>query len=495
MTRGYTADMHTTRLSIGVGLLLGISLFVMAGCKAVIDTATGTSDANVGQSLNESAGALTRMELAQKLRRLAVSYLGEVPEACELIAAANPSLEQRVLALSIRVNSTDAVISMAADPDPQVSLLNMVTVLTLQRMLAEERAEEFFGDLGTHYVSAARRMEDEAWKLAAQVMDEPERQQLMELISQYRRDRPDEISVWWVRFSEFSAYKEQFSIAGLGQSVVDLFVPVGGAVSGIESTTDVAERATWLAARQALIVQWRVELIYVQTLSAPETGRLLSDIERVSATIDALPERIAAERKAILAAVDDQEAALGRLITQTREAIGDANSTVKEVSGIAKQVDETMLTAERTVGQVQATLDKADQSIESAKAILPETESALAQLDETGKTLTQTIQVLDTFVRQFDEEEPDPDRRPFDITDYTQAVQEAGKTVEQLNTLVGSLDQSAQPQRLDATLDAFVGRASELIWQACLAIVVAGLILITAAKLIPRRGSVKTATR
>lgn len=475
-----------------------LSLFCVAlmSCKAV-DDATGVNNANVGESLKQPAGSLTRKELAQKLRRLAMSYLGEVPEACEQIADANPSLDQRLLALRIRVNSSDSVISIAADPDPQVALLNMVTVLTLQRMFAEERGQEFFGELASFYINAAKRMEDEVWKLASQVLDEDERTQLRELITAYRKDHPGELYVWWVRFSEFSAYKEQFSIASIGQGIVDVFVPVGSAVSGLETTSDIAERATWLAARQAMILQWRAELIYLQTLSAPETDRLLRDVERVSETIDALPQRIATEREAIFKEIENQEAALSKLIKQANETVGEVNATVKEAKEIAGQIDSTMKTAERTVGQVQTTIDKADQSIAKAKAILPETESALAQLDQTSKTLTATVQAVDALVQRFESEETDgagPDSesapaRPFDITEYTQAAQELGKTADQLNTLVSNLDQTAKPERLDQTLDTLEGRLSALIWQAGFVLVLAGLILIAAAKLIPRRAA------
>ena len=119
---------------------------LLGGCKAV-DNATGANKANVGQSLKENSGKITRKELSLRLRRLAMSYLGDVPEACENIANSDLPLEARVRALTIRANSSDSVITIAADPDPQVSLLNMVTVLTLHRIMAEERGEEFFGDL------------------------------------------------------------------------------------------------------------------------------------------------------------------------------------------------------------------------------------------------------------------------------------------------------------------------------------------------------------
>ena len=48
-----------------------------AGCKAV-DSATGANNANVGQSLRQNNRGLTRKELSLRLRRLAMTYLGDV---------------------------------------------------------------------------------------------------------------------------------------------------------------------------------------------------------------------------------------------------------------------------------------------------------------------------------------------------------------------------------------------------------------------------------
>ncbi|MGB1123855.1 MAG: hypothetical protein ACPG4Q_01500 [Phycisphaeraceae bacterium] len=459
-----------------------------AGCKAV-DSATGANNANVGQSLRQNNRGLTRKELSLRLRRLAMTYLGDVPEVCEKVAASDLPLEQRVKALSIRVNSADSVIAIAADPDPQVALLNMVTVLTLQRIVAEERAEEAFGEYGKDFIAATRRMENEIWKLATLVLDADEMKELRELIVQYRKDNPDERYVWWVRFAEFSGYKETFSIASLGRNVVDIFLPVGEAVAGIESTTDVAERATWLAARQALIVQWRVELTYLQTLAAPETVRLLDDIQRVAKTIDNLPKDIAKERMALLETIEDQNGALSQLLNKAKAIVDQVNEASKSAKEIVADVDGVVENFDKTRGNIDGTIKLADESLTNAKRILPETESALAQLDATSKTLGETITILDQFTRQFESEDDEPSK-PFDINEYTLAAVELGKATDQLNQLVTNLDQAVQQDRIDQTFGAARGQVSALIWQGGFIMLGVGLILILAAKWVPRRGQV-----
>ncbi|MEM9345982.1 MAG: hypothetical protein AAGB26_05125 [Planctomycetota bacterium] len=468
--------------------LLALSLLLVPACKAV-DNATGVNNARVGQSLQQNSGRLTRKELALRLRRLATSYLGDVPEVCERIAASDLPLDKRLLALQIRANSADSIITIAADPDPQVAMLNMLTVMTLHRILAEQRGEELFSELGEEYALATRRMEQETWKLAGLVLDDEEEKELRSLILQYRTDNPDELYVWWVRFSEFSGYKEQFSVASIGRGVVDLFLPVGDAVAGIETTTDVAERATWLAARQSQIVQWRVELTYLQTLAAPETMRILDDVQRISETIENLPKDIAKEREAILRTIEDQEGALNQLIKKSETIVDGVKEVAQEANEIVSGVEKIVAKSDATIGNINQTIQQADKSIANAKAILPETESALTQLESTSDSLGQTISVLDGFTRQFESEEGEEKEpgRPFDIREYTEAAAQAAQTAAELNALVTNLDQSVQPERLEKTLDTFEAQISSLIWQAAFALLAVGLVLILAGKLILRR--------
>ncbi|MFK7788029.1 MAG: hypothetical protein AB8C95_00880, partial [Phycisphaeraceae bacterium] len=88
---------------------------------------------------------------------------------------------------------------------------------------------------------------------------------------------------------------------------------------------------------------------------------------------------------------------------------------------------------------------------------------------------------------QFESEEDDPANKPFDINEYTVAVSELANAATELNTLVTNLDQAVQQDRIDDTFGAAKGQISSLIWQGGLVFLGVGLILLLAAKLIPRR--------
>jgi predicted lipoprotein len=93
---------------------------------------------------------------------------------------------------------------------------------------------------------------------------------------------------------------------------------------------------------------------------------------------------------------------------------------------------------------------------------------------------------------------PDATARPFDINEYTSAINAATATLEETNALIQNLEQSTQPDALAARLDVFANRGeglvdrlasdlTRLIVIAGLSIAGAGIIIVLAAKLIPVR--------
>ena len=61
----------------------------------------------------------------------------------------------------------------------------------------------------------------------------------------------------------------------------------------------------------------------------------------------------------------------------------------------------------------------------------------------TSGSVRETITALDAFVARFDRPEPRPAgtaSRPFDITEYTDALRQLSETAQQLEVLIGAAD-------------------------------------------------------
>ena len=79
--------------------------------------------------------------------------------------------EARLKAANIRVYSVAAACEIAADAQPGVALLDMVVLVTLNRMVWEDYWQpEVFGQAAEDMVEALRKLEKGIWSIAARVL-------------------------------------------------------------------------------------------------------------------------------------------------------------------------------------------------------------------------------------------------------------------------------------------------------------------------------------
>jgi len=88
---------------------------------------------------------MTEIELQSELMSYADRFASIIVQAFEDFEKLNPPPEARQVILSDLVYSLSSVYTMAADPNPQVALLNMVGVTTLGRIIYEENMRRKYG--------------------------------------------------------------------------------------------------------------------------------------------------------------------------------------------------------------------------------------------------------------------------------------------------------------------------------------------------------------
>jgi methyl-accepting chemotaxis protein len=216
-------------------------------------------------------------------------------------------------------------------------------------------------------------------------------------------------------------------------------------VREITRTRLFAERALFVLQRMPFLLRLQADLLAHEVVAQPEvqlaltnTTRLSQSVDRISRAAESvsqtaaqLPDRISAERKEILAALDQQEGKLRDL---------------------AAEVNRSLVSA-----------------------------------DKMSASLTITITNFDTLMKRFGVGEPstnaapDTNSPPFNILDYGQVAQQVGTMAKDLNTLVSSVNQNVpQIERLSqtATGDAqkVVGHAFHL-GLVLIAVLLAGLVI------------------
>ena len=87
-----------------------------------------------------------------------------------------------------------SVYTIAAQPNPQVGLLDMVAVTTLGRMIYEDNIRRKYGKSTDVLVDGFRQLEMDIWRIAAKVLTKEQQAELRQLILYWRKNNPDKDS-------------------------------------------------------------------------------------------------------------------------------------------------------------------------------------------------------------------------------------------------------------------------------------------------------------
>jgi hypothetical protein len=215
---------------------------------------------------------------------------------------------------------------------------------------------------------------------------------------------------------------------------LDPFASLDPAVREVTEARLFAKRATFLLTRMPDILRWQSELLLLNSMSQPQMTRLIESstllsesvdrasrsAETISRTAEQLPDRLSAEREALVRTLEDQK------------------------------------------GGLQALL-----------------EGVAACSDSLNATVTNT----DALMRRFGVGEPRPPRppvqtnaRPFDVLDYAQTAREAAALARELDSVVSNLHTTLDSPALEQASNRAVSDVRRVLSYAFL--LAAGLIVL-----------------
>lgn len=398
-------------------LFLGywVAALAMGGCTAPPQSAPRLPPSML--PAGDAGKAIAPAELDELTRAFADRYVGLLASSCDALKKDNPDPVQRREAQELLLNCATNVYDIASNADAFTRMLDLVVVTTLvsQVWIDDDKAEQVFGDRAEVLVRALHHGRVEAWALAAQVLRPDQLDLLDYLIWDWRRRNPDMVRASFVRFSNFavgrgrSAEAEVLAAGGfLGN--------VGRAGQAVDEARLLTERMFYLLKRTPILLGWMVEAMKDDLLAAPELGTVLTDVHRLTDQVEQLPKNVAAERQAILAALDDR-----------------------------------LKIADGTLSNLKAALTEAARTSDSFREML-----------ETADPLFARFEAWDRWSTGL------PGHRPFDIREYTQGVKELAMTVEKLNdvlkssaTLLESSEWDRRLEQLNQSVDARMRTAAE----------------------------------
>ena len=371
----------------------------------------GLADVGTTEDGLASGGpSIKSAELDELTRGFADRYVGLLSSACDALKKDNPDLVQRREAQELLVNCATNVYDIASNPDAFTRALDLIVVTTLvsQVWIDDDRAWEVFGERDEVLVRALHRGRMEAWALAAQVL-RPEQLNLMDyLLWDWRRHNPDMVRVSLVRLSNFAIGRGRSPDAEV-LAASGLLANVGRAGQAVAEAQLLTERVFYLAKRYPTLLRWQLEAAKDDVIATPDVSKTLADVHRLADQVEQLPKNLAVEREAILAAFDDRNPELRETLAQMRSTITDADTLVTSMGRTSISVNEMLKT----------------------------TDSLIARFDRPDTT-TQPIQ---------------EESHPFDIREYTEAIQELAVTMDRMNDVIKSsgelLESSGWDRRID----------------------------------------------
>ena len=401
---------------------------------------------------------MTEVELQSELMSYADRFASIITQALEDYETLNPRPEARQVILSDLVYSLSSVYTIAAEPNPQVGLLDMVGVTTLGRIVYEDNMRRKYGKSTEVLAAGFRQMEKDIWSIAAKVLTTEQRGEMRQLILLWRKNNPDKVVYNYLRFSDFAAQRRNSTLVKKVQAG-GLFKTVKEVTQQVEETRMLAERGIFLGTRLPLLTGNFAEVWMSQLLVSPETNKILADIH----TVSTVSERMAT----VAEQLPDQ---LMKDISKLR---------VQTVNQVMKGIDEW---SEKTLNDVFArvAIERGEfisqfmnrligEQKNVLEAIMIEEQQATALVTELRKTIEGSNSLLltvNTLTEKFNVGQPSDkpkDSKPFDIKEYQDTIAEVTTMLESTNRLVGTVGLEELLPQLIKAIDQVGNEGEEII--------------------------------
>jgi hypothetical protein len=226
-----------------------------------------------------------------------------------------------------RLVASSAAVSIAAGPNPETALLDMVTLVSLLRLTTED---VWVGKkLVPHsqiLLKAYVELEKDIWAIANSVLSKEQSKELQSLIYEWHKENINTtVSVSSIRFGDFAKKRRQSTLEGKVKGFLK------STNAQIEQTRVLAERTVFMAERQPNLIRWQIEQIFFDLAMEPEFKVLLDtsrDIalagKSIAKTAEEMPAIITKERKeTITQAISEISKERQAFINQTSENILD----------------------------------------------------------------------------------------------------------------------------------------------------------------------------
>lgn len=435
-------------------------------------------------------GEISELEIQALVMQMADEYDAVLGETTYLVLR-NDDVDptSRWLTLSFLRNGMGAALDIASGPNPDVALLDLLVLGSLQTWAFEHHwiRDGIDQQAGAAAVARLRAAETRMWDSAQRVLSAEQSQTLRALIDTWIAEHPDRTVVSFVRFDSFTKEREMTTTGSHGRAA-GLLREVNEATAAVEDARLFGERALWFASRYPYVLGQQAELTTYRIADQPELRAALSALDSVGRMSETLGARIAQ--------LEDEKRTFFDLVREERmraiEQVGTAVEAVL-VSAIDLAAERVAQARGEAIDQLFARLqeerarilDEFDSTNAELRGTLGEAREAAMAGADAGHALSATADAFGRVLAHFDRD-PSGDEEPLRLADLRETAVEARRAAEQLTELFDRVDASASSEPWQHAVRAAGDATDALFWRGAglVAMLVAGLALV---RLVPDR--------
>lgn len=468
---------RTSQLTL---LHFGVIIFAclsMSSCAVVLN--------RFGGQKAEKDARVSELDVQGLVMEMADDYISALGEATYLSGAeVRLDPKARTLSQSFLRNGVGAAMDIAAGPNLNTALLDMVVLVSLQTWSYENHwMDAGIGrESGAASLERLRRAEKEIRKSAGRILSDEQLKTIDELVAGWIATNPDRTVVSLVRFDEFSnerrtTKEEHRKIAG------NLLIDLNSATTTVDDARLLGERALWFSSRYPYILGEQMELTMYRLADQPEARDALTNLKSLSGMGTELREQAEQFRQDI---AEQRQAAFAQLSAERKTSIAQAEEAIAKV--IREATDETF---ERISTEKDSILKDIDARQAQLGSTLADLDGVISESTILARELTTTAGAFENVLKYF---RPDSGRQgeALRMADVREAAIETNRAAEQLNLLLGNTNEiflSGDWQNRVQELDVLAAhRVDQLFWRGLIlvAILLGGMALL---RFVPRRNA------
>ncbi len=325
------------------------------------------------KNAKEKTYALTEAQLQSHVMSFADRFVSILVTALQEFENRKPSKKNRYEVTALITYSLSNGYIIAAESDPDIALLDMLSMVTLGRIIFEKEGLSKYGKAVEPIIKGFRMAEKDIRKIAAIVLTSDELRNLMTIINRWRKQNPEVIFYPLIRFSNFAAERRESTLTRAEESD-GLFESVESASETVEEMRLLAERGMYLATRMPQLWGMFGELWLSNILDSPDVKKTLTDLSQLSqgtadlaSIAEKLPDQIATERettiKQVMSAVStERKAAIKDISTEREATIKQMMSAIsaERKAAIADFLVEFQRIEERLRPEITKAMDRAE---------------------------------------------------------------------------------------------------------------------------------------